>query len=126
VSKRKHFPSFQMLSACWAIEKIRMSFTVGGAPVAVKSRAVKASSSLKNTLYYIFTRRFRVSLISLFRLFVRNRDSSDNMTTGYGLDGRGSTTGWGKNILSIPQRPDRFWGPSSLLPNGYRELFPRR
>jgi len=23
-----------------------------------------------------------------------------------------------------PARPDRLWGPTSLLSNGYRELFP--
>jgi hypothetical protein len=30
----------------------------------------------------------------------------------------------GAKIVSSP-RPDRLWGPSTLLSNGYRELFPR-
>jgi hypothetical protein len=30
----------------------------------------------------------------------------------------------GKIIFSSPRRPDRFWGPPSLLPNGYRGLSP--
>jgi hypothetical protein len=42
---------------------------------------------------------------------------------GYRLDGRGSIPVRGKKFLSSPQRPDRLWGPPSLLSDGYRWLF---
>jgi hypothetical protein len=29
----------------------------------------------------------------------------------------------GANDFLLPQRPDRLWGPPSLLHNGYRVLF---
>jgi hypothetical protein len=32
----------------------------------------------------------------------------------------------GANIFTSPRRPDRIWGPSSLLSKGYRRIFPRR
>jgi hypothetical protein len=38
---------------------------------------------------------------------------------------RGSSPGRGWEFLSSPPRPDRFWGPPSLLSNGYQGgLFP--
>jgi hypothetical protein len=38
------------------------------------------------------------------------------LSTGYGLDGRDSIPGRDKRFISTPQRPDRLWGPPSLLP----------
>jgi hypothetical protein len=55
----------------------------------------------------------------------KGRDSSVGIATGYELDCRGSIPGRGKRFFSPPQRPDRLWGPPSLLPNGYRGLVPR-
>jgi hypothetical protein len=38
---------------------------------------------------------------------------------------RGSFMDNSKTLLSSPQHPDRFWGPPSLLSNGYRGYFPK-
>jgi hypothetical protein len=52
----------------------------------------------------------------------RNRDSSVGIATSYGLDGRwvGVRVPVETSIFYFPIRPDRFWGPPSLLSNGYR------
>jgi hypothetical protein len=52
----------------------------------------------------------------------RSRDSSVGTVTGYGLDGRSSIPGVAR-FFSSPQRPNRLWGPHSLLSDGYRGLF---
>jgi hypothetical protein len=45
--------------------------------------------------------------------------------TGYGLDERGVGFGVsvGSRMFTSPYRPDRLWGPPSLLFNWYRGLF---
>jgi hypothetical protein len=55
-----------------------------------------------------------------------SRDSSVGIATGYGLDDRGVgvRVPVGLRIFS-PRRPDRLWGPPSLLSKGYRGLIPR-
>ena len=49
------------------------------------------------------------------------RDSSVGIVTRYRLDGQGIESRWGGEIFRT--RPDRPWGPPSLLYNGYR-VFP--
>jgi len=48
------------------------------------------------------------------------RNSSVGIVTRYGLDGSGKESRWRRDFL---HRPDRPWGPPSLLYNGCR-LFP--
>jgi hypothetical protein len=49
------------------------------------------------------------------------RDSSTGIATGYGWAVRGWNPGAGEIFRT---RPDRPWGPRSLLSNGYRVSFP--
>jgi hypothetical protein len=60
-------------------------------------------------------------IYSLFRItnIFQSRDSSVGIALGYGLDdqgSRGSIPGGGWEFFSSP-RPERFWGPLSLLSN---------
>jgi hypothetical protein len=54
-----------------------------------------------------------------------SEDSSVGIATGYGLDDRwfGVRVPVGSRIFFSPRRPDRLWGPLSLLSIGYRSLF---
>jgi hypothetical protein len=56
-----------------------------------------------------------------------SRDGVVGIATGYWLDDWwvGARVPIGSRIFSSPSRPDRLWGPSNLLYNGYRGLFPR-
>ena len=48
------------------------------------------------------------------------RASTVGIATRYGLDGPGIESRWGGETFRT--RPDRPWGPPSLLYNGYRVL----
>jgi len=52
----------------------------------------------------------------------RGWESMVSIVTRYGLDGLWIESWWGGKIFHT--RPDRPWGPPSLLYNGYR-VFPR-
>jgi hypothetical protein len=47
--------------------------------------------------------------------------SSVDIATGYGLDGPGIESWWGRDFPHL-SGPDRTWGPPSLLYNGYRAI----
>jgi hypothetical protein len=51
-------------------------------------------------------------------------NSSVGIATSYGMGGLDSIPN-SAEFFSSPQRPDRQWGPPSLLSNGYRWLFSR-
>ena len=53
---------------------------------------------------------------------LEGRDSSVGMATRYGLYGPGIESQWGGRIFRT--RPDRPWGPPSVLYNGYSVSFP--
>ena len=54
--------------------------------------------------------------IYAFCIITSGPGSSVGIATGYGLDGPGIESRWGETF----RRPDRPWGPPSLLYNGYR------
>jgi hypothetical protein len=64
-------------------------------------------------------------VLSFRKVPVSNRDSSVGIATGYELDGRGVEVRvpLGVRFFCSPRHPDGFWGPPSLLPNGYRGPF---
>jgi hypothetical protein len=72
--------------------------------------------------------QIRPELVIIFTQIIRMcRDSVVGIATGYGLDdqGVGVRVPVGERIFISPCRPDRLWGPPSLLPDGYRGLFLR-
>jgi hypothetical protein len=54
------------------------------------------------------------------------RDNSSGIALGYGLDDQGFESRQGLGFFFPPPRPDRLWGPPSLLSNGYQGFFPWR
>jgi hypothetical protein len=70
-----------------------------------------------------------LKVLTVSHFFIRkveSRDRAVGIATVYGLDHRGFRVRVPveARLFSVPLRPDRFWGPPSLLPNGYRPLFP--
>jgi hypothetical protein len=68
-----------------------------------------------DNIYYALERGFK------------SRDSSVGIALGYGLDDWGSRVRFpaGAGNFSLhPPRPERLWGPPSLLSDRYQGLFP--
>jgi hypothetical protein len=84
----------------------------------------KLSSTLRNFLH----RPITSSLLDPHTVFSnRRRDSLVGIVAGYELDGRGVgvRVPVGARFFSSPRRSDMFWGPPSLLSNGYWGLLSR-
>jgi hypothetical protein len=73
--------------------------------------AVETSNPTQNYFY--------MNTFSSFNSTMKTRDSSVGIATGYGLDDRGV----GIRVPVVAKF--LFWGPPSLLSNGYRGLFLR-
>jgi hypothetical protein len=80
-----------------------------------------SSSSSRIIIFIVFS--INLCIFPLMRV----RDRGVGIATTYGLDD------WGVEVLvpvgsrsfSSPRRPDRLWGPPSLVYNGYLGLFPQ-
>jgi hypothetical protein len=67
----------------------------------------------------------KTATFGLWSTSAMETDNNRRIAAGYGMDGYVSIPGEGKRLFSVQLRPGRFWGPPSLLSNGYRWLFPR-
>jgi hypothetical protein len=93
--------------------------------------------NLKVVLYAVLQNEWICVIESLFlasldlpnfligTIYCRSRGSSVSIVSDYGLNDRCSIPDRGSVFFLQPLRPDRLWGPPSLLYNGYRGSFPR-
>jgi hypothetical protein len=77
--------------------------------------------------FVIYISSFHWTIFSLTTINLSSRDSSVGIASGYGLHyrGVGVRVPVRSRIFSSQRRPDRLWGPLSLLSNVYRGFFPR-
>jgi hypothetical protein len=68
-----------------------------------------------------------ISVNMTFQFMSLPHKQGAGIATGYGLDYRvfRARVPVRSRIFSSPRRPDRLWGPPSLLSNRYWNLFPR-
>jgi hypothetical protein len=78
----------------------------------------------KNLVVWICIKNYQINLILVLTYSV-SRCSSVCIVSAYGPGDRASMPEKGGGFFFYPLRPDRLWGPPSLLYNGYRGLFPR-
>jgi hypothetical protein len=74
----------------------------------------------------VFKNWFKLEFL-LQQLIKKSHDSSVNTVLGYGLDDPGVlgfNSWWGLGIFLFALHPEWFWGPPSLVSNGYHRLFP--
>jgi hypothetical protein len=77
--------------------------------------------------YHPFSNFFGTGMLPHHSLSGGRSKEPFGVATDYGLDGRGVGVRVPVRVRIVfsPRRPDRIWGPSSFLSNGYRwEAFP--
>jgi len=124
----------------WAADRVPTSGSLIFQPaLSLELQSTSVTTSWKGRIFCVvmkgtnILRRYNRVLFQprsvMLRLTLRNlefwyhrtsvgRDSSVGMTTRYGLDGPGIESRLGGEIFRT--RPDRPWGPPSLLWNGYQ------
>jgi hypothetical protein len=90
-----------------------------------KNRRIMYYSNPKSLMFKL--NRIHASWNDCYGRVYKSRDSAVGIPTGYGMDDQGvgvRVPVWAR-IFTSPRRPDRLWGPSSLLSNVYLRHFPR-
>jgi hypothetical protein len=115
---------------CWCSEHSLCSVTGSGCGLEVEVDAGRRRLNGARTLQFQEASRRRNCPFPRAALVAANRRACTGMpgagiATGYGLEdgGVGVQVPVGARFFSSSQRPDRLWGPPSLLPNDYRGLF---
>jgi hypothetical protein len=96
-----HSHRWESLKSCTTYRQVIESLAVG-----VISFNARNCSALFILNWLVFT--------------ARSWDSIVGIATGYGLDDRGVGVRVPVGKFSSPRLPDRLWGPSNLVSNGYR------
>jgi hypothetical protein len=87
-----------------------------------------SSLSIKDLVcLHLHTTIWIVFYLDMDTRFSGSRGTVVGIATDYGLDGGGIgvRVPVGSRIFSSPSCADRLWGPSNLLSNGYRGIFPQ-
>jgi hypothetical protein len=81
-------------------------------------------SELEPPIIQPVVQHYTTELSRLLYAHISTQNSSVGTALSYGLDDRGSIPCGFSEFFSSPPRPERLWGPPSLLANGYQGLFP--